>query len=253
MDISDIFQAIKEGKRERVKELIANGADVNQEYMQEIFTTESYKTPLEEAAREGHVEIVQKLIAAGADVNHTKYWWNPLITATYHGHLAVVQILIAAGADVTCRNRQYADNPKPLHEAALKGHTGIIETLIAAGADVNARDRSDKTPLHYATSPYAKDDPEAARILIASGAKVNPRDDSGKTPWQYALENGHLQVVNLLTRIQERANVIGNAIATATHTRLGAESPLSLLPQPLLHAVTRLVAQTEAQDRQTAL
>ena len=58
----DIFQAAKTGNIDRVRELIAAGADVNQQ-------NNDGWTPLHWAAYNGHQEVVQALIAAGANVN----------------------------------------------------------------------------------------------------------------------------------------------------------------------------------------
>ena len=80
----DIFHAAKTGNIDRVRELIAAGANVNQQDNNGL-------TPLHWAAENGHQAVVQALIAAGADINQQDNdGWTPLLHAAgWDGHQAV--------------------------------------------------------------------------------------------------------------------------------------------------------------------
>jgi len=94
----DIFDASNIGSLEKVKELIARGADVNQ------LSNDSW-TALMYASRNGHLEVVRELIEHGADVNTSNNIGDTaLMYASRNGHLEVVRELIEHDADVNARN-----------------------------------------------------------------------------------------------------------------------------------------------------
>jgi hypothetical protein len=68
--------------------------------------------------------------------------------------------------------------------------------LIDAGADVNSLSDGLNTPLHL--SAYAGEVP-AMCALLSHGADPSLRDDVGKTALDYALEQGHSDVMRLLS------------------------------------------------------
>jgi ankyrin repeat protein len=63
----DIFEASRTGNLERVRELLAQGVDVNEEDYYTDFTA------LMLASENGHLPIVRELIAQGADVRVPDY------------------------------------------------------------------------------------------------------------------------------------------------------------------------------------
>jgi ankyrin repeat protein len=87
-----LIEAAKEGDLERVKALIAAGANVN--------AKKNYgETALMYTAMLGHTEITQLLIKKGADVNaKTKDGETALSLAKEQGHDEIVKLLIDAGA-----------------------------------------------------------------------------------------------------------------------------------------------------------
>lgn len=94
-----LLKAIKKGDVEQVKNLIAQGADVN---CVNVFD----ESALGVAVRDGKVEIIKLLIAAGADVNCINtFQESVLMTAVKTGNLEIVKLLIGAGADVHYKNR----------------------------------------------------------------------------------------------------------------------------------------------------
>lgn len=90
------------GKYEEAKELILNGADVNdRDY--------AGNTPLHEAALKGHTHIVDLLLSHGAIIDIRSGPGDldtPLIDAASNDHLETVKLLIKRGADPRIYNAQ---------------------------------------------------------------------------------------------------------------------------------------------------
>ncbi|MDH3669801.1 MAG: ankyrin repeat domain-containing protein [Gammaproteobacteria bacterium] len=130
------------GDLDRVKHLIAHGADVNAKDTVRL-------TALDYATFMNHRSVVETLIASGANVNakDVTYGLTPLHMAAKLGHRSLAELLIANGADVEAR----ADGGgTPLHWAALMNLKPLAELLIAKGANVNVKDRAGATPLQWA-------------------------------------------------------------------------------------------------------
>lgn len=193
-------------------------------------------TPLHVAVLNGHLEIVKLLIADGANVNAKYNdnivpcmfcrGGTPLHVAAFYGRKDIAELLIASGADVNAKNY---NGMTPLHAAADNGYnetsrmyqilgyrddpdlkllpqmlSEIIQLLVAKGADVNAKDDYGNTPLHAAArvqsyviskAGYNKD---VSGLLIADGAVVNAKNQDGNTPLFFAAKNMHKDVVGLL-------------------------------------------------------
>ena len=90
-----LHDAAKKGNIEQVEQLIAEGADVNQQ-------DRRTGTALHWAALRGDAAVVEVLIAAGADVNAVSKdnGGTPLHAAASAGHASVAEVLLAKGADI---------------------------------------------------------------------------------------------------------------------------------------------------------
>jgi ankyrin repeat protein len=107
----DIFAACIAGRRDRVRELLADDAT---------------------------------LIAA-----HSHDGWTPLHLAAFFNFPDIAADLLARGADVRARSINSMRNT-PLHAAVAGGSTSVARSLLEHGADANARQEGGWTPLHAA-------------------------------------------------------------------------------------------------------
>ncbi|MFW6330525.1 MAG: ankyrin repeat domain-containing protein [Gemmatimonadota bacterium] len=153
------------------------------------------------AARQGRVERVQELLDAGADVNfRNARGVTPLIQAVERRHGDVAELLLSRGAEVcgTALHRiavrggpdllalalaQTTDpaaigEPALLH-AAFLGRTAEVALLLDHGVDIDAvhPDRQ-TTPLIQACEQGKV---ETVRLLLERGADVHARDAHGRT------------------------------------------------------------------------
>ncbi|MBW1743404.1 MAG: ankyrin repeat domain-containing protein [Deltaproteobacteria bacterium] len=126
---SELFEAIQSNNLERVKELVAQGVDLN-------VRDSRGNTPLTRVIKYemGRLSIVEVLISGGADVNAKDRvrGGTPLHLAVAGGHKEVVKLLIASGADLNAKNRR---DITPLDQAKLRGHTDIVEMLTEAAEE----------------------------------------------------------------------------------------------------------------------
>jgi len=140
---ASLHDAVSAGDAERVRALLAAGADCNER-------NGDGATALMLAAHAGRLDLVKTLIAAGADVNATdERGWGALMKAAYNadldrGFADVAQVLIDAGANVEA---PIGYGVRPLMLAAGYGETAVVETLLRAGADVLARNEGGLTAL----------------------------------------------------------------------------------------------------------
>ena len=124
--------AAADGNLKKVKELYANGVDVN---APAGFDSHLTAPALTLASGGGHLDTVKFLLERGADVNVRDGHWNgtPLMTAAWSGHEEIVRLLIAYGADVNAVNSEGAS---ALSKASDERHPHpkVIEILKQAGA-----------------------------------------------------------------------------------------------------------------------
>ncbi|XP_066902827.1 ankyrin-3 isoform X2 [Halyomorpha halys] len=89
----------------------------------------------------------------------------------------------------------------PLHDAAFAGQSDTVRTLLKTGSSSNQRNLEGETPLHLAAEGKHKD---VVKILLDSGADPALQDNNGATPCLVAASTGAMEVMELLTRRDEK-------------------------------------------------
>lgn len=112
------------------------------------------KPPLHEAIFNNDQKAAKELIFNGADINERHNGLTPLHLACQKGNLSIIRKLITAGADVNMPLRSNLDNQPityPIHIATENNDQPLITLLALKGATVNNPDNNEYTPLHLAT------------------------------------------------------------------------------------------------------
>jgi len=195
-----LFEAVKKADVEKVKSLIAQGADIDARWRDvynenegENISSRNRKwrnesTPLCHAVNVGTIEVVKLLVEAGADVNAEG--WPPLCRAVDENNTAIAEYLIDHGANV---NVYPVEGWGPLQETVhISNSIEMVKLLIARGADINSKVYP---VLNSAINQERKD---LCEFLIERGADVNAKDKWGHTPLHYAIRKDDLYFMNIL-------------------------------------------------------
>jgi ankyrin repeat protein len=222
--------AAREGDLESARQLLAAGADVNQQ-------TEYGWTPLLTAVNNRNYAVARLLIEHGADVNRAnKGGWTPLYLATDNrnieggdypvpkadiDHLELIRLLLEKGADPNLRIREntltrtiftmqwfYEDGATPFLRAAQSSDTELMKLLLAHGADPKIATNHGDTALTAAAGigwvdgvtyeHSAAANVEAVRMLLDLGLDPNAANAEGRTPLMGAALKGRTEVITLL-------------------------------------------------------
>ncbi len=190
--IKGLYAAAKKGDLQKVKELIAIGADLED-------PGKDNETPIIAATDNGNAEVVEALIAAGANLDVKVEYDFPLLgIAVDNGYDQIVKLLVEAGAKIEFKDDKGATF---LAAATYGNHVEVLRYLIRQGADVNSTKlyRKDKvldgTPLMVAA--------EAGKIvptliLLQAGTDPNYQGDKGNSALMLAIERGKKEVVAAL-------------------------------------------------------
>lgn len=190
-----LFQAVKEGKKEQVKNLIDDGANIDE-------IGENGNTPVMVATQTGDVELVRLFIQEDADIDQqNKHLDNVLLYASAEGNFDIVELAIEAGADTTITNRF---GGTALIPAADRGHVDIVRLLLER-SDVDINHIND---LHWTALLEAvilgnggKQHQEIVALLLEHGADPSISDEEGVTALQHARERGFSEMVTLLENV----------------------------------------------------
>jgi ankyrin repeat protein len=192
-----LMAAAERGQLDRVRELLASGAEVDARIAANI-------TALALAAGRGHYEVVKVLLKAGANPN--------IIGGTFHGGpfaiwmfalnrcnkdwLEIFQAMLDAGVGI---NPQMGIYLSPLGDAIHDDDAVMVKAILMKGADVNLTDpETGETPLMFAARYSTA---RVVQVLLKSGAEINARDRKGKTALTFASENlDSRDIIELLKR-----------------------------------------------------
>jgi len=190
---TELMEAAVKGDLARVRDLLAQGADVNARDRAGL-------TALMAAA---NAAVAQALIVKGADVNARGQ--NGMTALTYAlgwNRIDVAQVLIAKGADP---NTKGPGGSPVLRDAAASGQASIVRALLEKGADPNAKDDLGMTALlHAAEHRYSA----VVEALLDKGADPNAKDRYGQPPLLLAAERGDEAGVRALLRKGADRNAI---------------------------------------------
>jgi membrane protease YdiL (CAAX protease family) len=128
-NLNDQFiQAVKDGQLDKVKALLAKGANVNT-------SDKDGLTPLMHAADQGNMEAAKVLIEKGGYVDaKSQEGATALMFAVQSGHLDMVKLLLANGADV---NEEQKCPRTALQLAEQQDQSKIVELLKSHGAETD--------------------------------------------------------------------------------------------------------------------
>ena len=215
---------------------------------------------LRRACKEGQLGVVRAHLAAGADANGG--WTknsaplplpSPLHNAACRGHEAVCRLLLEHGADPNIAADRCAP---PLNNACsdedVRRACAMATLLLDFGADIEATDDRGRTPLIRACRRIeltTTSNVELVTLLLDRGANILKGDPH--TPLWHAVDNGKLQVVNLLLQRGATADNgfdpshpqknsgrldtwgMNPAFVTPLYNRLRSSSPLARQTPPL--------------------
>jgi ankyrin repeat protein len=120
-----LVEAAASGRVERVRELLAQGADVDER-------GDGNRTAVTAAALGEHVGVVRVLLDAGIPIDHVNnLGWTALLEAIVlsdggPAHQEIVRLLVDAGADVAIADR---DGVTPLQHARDRGYDEMVAAL----------------------------------------------------------------------------------------------------------------------------
>jgi uncharacterized protein len=164
-----LHDAAQTGDVDKVKQLIAQGDDVNSR-------DENRETPLIEAALADQPSAAAALIEAGANIEaRNDRGFTALHASAYSGSIRIAALLLDRGATI---DAQSMHNITPLHVAAEQNQLAVAELLIVQGAEVEAVQGDGYTPLSRATFYKSA---QVMALLKRHGAKCQPKETIGSS------------------------------------------------------------------------
>lgn len=191
---AELSAAVEAGALERVRELLAAGADWR-------VLDQDGLSLLHLAARANHPELVRSLIARGLPLSGASHLGTtPLMLAARRGALDAARVLLDAGAPVDQRG---LEGMSALHQATFKEQRAMVELLLDRGATIDGRDDAGDTALHVAVGR----EPALMTLILARGADPYKTNERGYTPLDWAALRGATQSVQALLQHGVREDV----------------------------------------------
>ncbi|KAL9045455.1 MAG: hypothetical protein Q9214_001501 [Letrouitia sp. 1 TL-2023] len=204
-----IHYAAQRGDKHIVELLAKSHSNLNQK-------NKFGETPLHLAALEGHVEVVQLLLAKDAMIDMQDNKGRTALHRSVHGqHSNVVATLLSRNANSIQQDKH---RETVMHAAAKEGNIEIFQLLLKAvksapravesKSSKNAaiakrttkgleelRDKNERTLLHIASMEGHTD---IVKLLLLELTTTELMEKGGWTALDWAVENGHLNVVEIL-------------------------------------------------------
>jgi ankyrin repeat protein len=201
-DAYTMYNAIKEGNLQLVRELINGGININ--YAERI----SGHVPLLTACRYNKLDIFNELLKHNPDLNlhgSGKSGLTALMLAARRNNLIMVRELLNRGADINAHDN---DRMTTLHVTVYKPSENIIEIvreLLNRGVDINARNNFGVTALHLAVIRPTENTIEIVRELLNRGADINARGNTnGRTALHLALIEPSENTIEIVRELLNR-------------------------------------------------
>ncbi|MDT4897300.1 MAG: hypothetical protein QOH25_2377 [Acidobacteriota bacterium] len=172
-----LIKATQEGDLNRIKLLIADGADVNAK------------------SRDEWLPLMYAALDASNDTG-----WTALMIATIEGHVDVVRVLLEYGAEVSAENNR---GWTALRFAVSMDETEILYMLLAAGAEANIADHEGKTALMQAAGENIEG---SLKALLDAGANPQLADNKGQTALMIAQKHGPTKIIKILKKAEAQAS-----------------------------------------------
>ncbi len=186
-----LINAIRSGFVDRVKLLIAHGADLNKPA--DIYDNRTRgKTPYQTAMLMGQTEIAQLLVDAGANRRAISDA-DAFQVACMAGEFETAHDMLIESPDLIAQVR----GREMLCDAVQLGQRTALDTMIRLGFDVNAR--PGRTPLHEAA---LIGDLEVVEVLLEAGADPTIREEMYfQPPIGWAIHAGQQGVIDRLDQV----------------------------------------------------
>ena len=210
LDYALIDAAADRDDTDRVKELIAMGANVNAVNDRSWFQ-EGY-TPLMRASMYGNTEAVKLLLKSGANIKPTnRHGISSFMMACSNGYIEIAELLLKHGADID----EFGNGWNPITAAAMHDCQKIITFLLENGADINRANHRGETALMMVCR-NAVGRKKAIKLLLAAGADVNAADKEGQTALMgLASESGYTELMHILIKFGADPDIRNNKGQTA--------------------------------------
>lgn len=182
------------GDSERVRKLLAQGADPNG-------CPDLGTSPLIEALSHDHPDIAELLLVEekAADASRqTPTKWTCLHLAASNGWATIAKRILSQGVVIDSTTDM---GWTALMLAAMRRHPDVVRLLLDHGANSEIHDAKSATALLYAATGGQEEsggDYDCLRALIEHGANVNSRDARGWTPLMGAAFYGDIRSVRTL-------------------------------------------------------
>ncbi|XP_071091750.1 serine/threonine-protein phosphatase 6 regulatory ankyrin repeat subunit B-like [Haliotis cracherodii] len=188
-----LFEAVKWGKRDKVRGLLSSGCHRN-------LRDDAGRTAVHWAAERDYLDVLYLLIDENWDLNTADAkQQTPLLIACNYRRENVASCLITMGCDVNAAD--IAGNT-PLHRAVRMDIETIAAMLCKFGAEVDSKNGAWWTPLHEAARTGNE---RIVKMLLQRNADVNAVTKKGSTPfltsifyYKIAQKNTYTNLDNIL-------------------------------------------------------